>query len=265
MGYTQSAESLLAGRRSDVVEKLTFEEWWEDFLAQQHPREEGVVVVDRLRSYLRHMTPADRPAFERELVDLIRNADSNGGWDTAASALEGEASEATCRSLVALLEGPGRPAVASGDRRARTRDAREAAIIRVLAQAPYPEVDAPLREFFLEGPVSLYWSGAPSALWPARAELFAQAQARYFSEVDPETVRDTLVLQWFFLQPSALEYLKQWLIENGHTAIWRRLRAAIRTSRETSWLSPEQHAEVQRIVGKRQPTSACSRTRKARR
>jgi hypothetical protein len=221
--------------------ELEFSEWWEEFLAAGHPREDFYDARDRLLRFVDDLLPAKREAFISELADL--GCRQGKAWGLALAVLERLAGPDVRRRVAQAVETLPRvhPPHPLGDYRAH--------LLRVLAADPGEEslaaVDSYSQDEIGPGFTSVVW-----ALWPHHEARFARYHARYFAEQPSDDWKWTFVVLAFLAKPRALEMVRDALIE-AHPDAWINLRTALLAAcaRTPRWETEQDVNEVRRICG----------------
>jgi hypothetical protein len=187
-----------------MTTQLTFDEWWEDFLAAGHPRDDFYQMQERFFHYMEPLPPSKLGAFTSELVTLAM--DRGHRRDLALKALEyfggredrRRLHSAATRLYSPLILHPG-------------NDYRES-ILRVLESDSTSEFVGPVEEYLRQA-IGLSYTSVVWSLWPHRRDLFARYHARYFAEVRPDAWAGTAEIQAFIWQPDALVAVRDVLMK----------------------------------------------------
>ena len=220
------------------MDQLTFDEWWEEFLNDTHPREDFYETLHRLRTFIGGLSSTKRDAFVAGMVDVA--CDRRDGWSLALSALERfggrEARRRLHDTVIALPEV--RPPHPLGD----YRDS----VLRVLASDSESEFIAPVEEFCRQQ-IGPGFTGVVWALWPHRRDMFARYHARFFVEAPAEWWARKAVIQAFVSEPEALVAVRDALRDQPST--WEAVREAALWASSGSSVAPDRSVVIHRICG----------------
>ncbi|RJR44161.1 MAG: hypothetical protein C4576_13315 [Desulfobacteraceae bacterium] len=219
------------------MERLAFEEWWQDFLAQFDRRADPYTIIDRLRTYFRRLSDDESADFEQGLVDVVCSRGT--AWSIAEAVLEDNPRTDTCSRVAAVLREFMPSSIED--------QSYEAEIVRILARCRNASAQSLVREFLLDKPIRMYWTSVPWSVWPQYPDLFGQAYVRYFENVDLERIRGTAVIQAFFFSPEALKQIKIAMLQTDKQDLWKRLRQVVLQTRAVG-VSESEISAVQQIL-----------------
>jgi hypothetical protein len=215
-----------------------FDRWWRHF--DRRAQGEGChEITRRLRSKLKRIRVADRPAFVRKLWPALLQ-----DWHAYGVALQLLSHlrevERLHEMVDALMPLPG---LQGTDEEAHLAD-----LMRILAASDVPTLLEPVECYLLERPIGPYWETVPWALWPHRQQTFARAWQRYLVDVRPTDWKPTEVLESFLSEPDAVRVVRA-EIAGDHPDDWNSLRDALRGEAEqVGWLSDEQRASLNQVI-----------------